>query len=406
MLGWEYPPHISGGLGAACQGLVHGLHHHGARVVLVLPRLHGDEDASRAELVACARSGRGPAATVAVASPLRPYVSPGEYARWLGRGTGAGARRPAFTGGYGADLGAEVARYAEAVLRAARGRRFHLIHAHDWMTFPAGLALKALTRRPLVCHVHASEVDRSGPDGDPAIRSIEQAGLDGCDRVVCVSRYTADVVREHYGVDERKLRVVHNGLLREDPAAPRTSRRRARGRRPLVLFLGRVTRQKGPGCFLEAAARVVAVRPRVRFVLGGSGDLLPTIVERAAALGLARHVAFTGFLRRDEVERLYAMADLYVMPSVSEPFGLTSLEAAASGVPVIVSRRSGAAEVLPHALLVEPEDPVELARTILDVLARPALRRRLSAAGRRALPELRWERSAERLLEVFGELVA
>lgn len=420
MLGWEYPPHISGGLGTACHGLTRGLHERGAHVTLVLPRVHGDEDTTTAEVVGCNRAGAQPRAAedadanarVEIRSPLRPYMSAQDYA---GRLAGLLRRAPppapepaadqdVFTGAYGRDLAEEVARYAQAVLAALEGRSFDVVHAHDWMTYPAGLLVKARTGKPLVCHVHACEFDRSGLRGDAGIRAIEQLGFDGCDRIVCVSRFTAQVLRHHYDVDEDKLRVVHNAVLRNG-ALPRRRRTGALGV-PIVLFLGRITHQKGPDYFLQAAARVLSVEPRVRFVMSGSGDLLPSMVERAAKLGLARRVSFTGFLRGEEVERMYAMADLYVMPSVSEPFGLTSLEAAALDVPVLVSRQSGVAEVLPHAIKVDFWDVEDLADKILAVLKRPALRRQMVEEGRTVLPRLRWDRSADRLMKVFGELIA
>lgn len=421
MLGWEYPPHISGGLGTACYGITSGLHHHGAHVTLVIPHAHGDEDASQAEVIGCnragaaadARAGDGARATLRIDSPLRPYLSAGDYAGRLTRllqhapahapESGAGSD-PDFTGGYGRDLADEVERYARTVLAAVAGRSFDVVHAHDWMTYPAGLLVKARMGKPLVCHVHACEFDRSGLRGDAGIRAIEQLGLDGCDRIVCVSRFTADVLRRHYAVDESKLRVVHNAVLRG--RRPPSRRRTGSLGVPIVLFLGRITHQKGPDYFLQAAARVLSVEPRVRFVMSGGGDLLPSMVERAASLGLARRVSFTGFLRGEEVERMYAMADLFVMPSVSEPFGLTSLEALALDVPVVVSRQSGVAEVLPHAIKVDFWDVDDLADKILAVLKRPALRRQMVEEGRAVIPELRWERCAGRLLQVYGELVA
>ena len=327
------------------------------------------------------------------------HVSPPQAAAAARAAT---ASRLALQGGYGPDLFQEVARYARAAAALARREPFDLVHAHDWMTFPAGVAAARASGRPLVAHVHASEYDRSGERADPRIRAIEAAGLSEAARVVCVSRYTAALLERRYGVDPRRVRVVHNAIQ------PRRGRREA-GRRlpePLVLFLGRVTFQKGPEYFLEAAARVLQVAPKVRFVVSGSGDLLPRVVERAAELGIARRVRFTGFLEREEVERVFGMADVYVMPSVSEPFGIAPLEAMAQDVPVIVSRQSGVAEVLRSALKVDYWDVDEMANKILALLRYPALRQILGAEGREELEGMSWEARGERLRAVFEEVVA
>jgi glycosyltransferase involved in cell wall biosynthesis len=514
-LGWEFPPHISGGLGTACHGLTMGLAHHGVQILMVVPRAHGDEDArfvqvlganqvpvavrsarrarprrgsarhgSRGDSPADAESDTGelgggapdagasdldaggaaelgesdPAARalelLAVDSPLRPYLTAHGYGRALlelgsddesarageapsaeevrgglaallarhapralelAAGAGHGRRGEPrsdtgawraleFSGRYGADLFAEVARYALVVGEIARRERFDLVHAHDWMTFPAALVAKAVSGRPLVIHVHACEYDRSGEAIDGRIRDLEQAGLDGADRIACVSHYTAGMLRRHYRVDRAKLRVVHNAVThREQLEAWHHAKSIPE---PIVLFLGRITFQKGPDYFLEAARRVVEIQPRVKFVMSGSGDMLPSMIERAARLGLARHVHFTGFLRNKDVERMYAMADIYVMPSVSEPFGISPLEAMALDVPVVVSRQSGVAEVLKNALKFDFWDVDDLANKILALLSYPALARHLSEEGQSEVRRLRWEHQGRVLLDVYRELVA
>jgi glycosyltransferase involved in cell wall biosynthesis len=327
---------------------------------------------------------------------------------------GAAARSPAadpeaarrlgpFAGGYGPALFDEVARYAQAVVEATRTRHFDIIHGHDWMTFPAGIAVARATGRPFVAQVHASEYDRSGDHPDLRVRDIEQMGIAHADRVVTVSHYTASVLRARYVVDREKLRVVHNAVSQEES-------RRGRWQKtipePVVLFLGRVTFQKGPDYFLEAARKVVERRPDVKFVMSGSGDMLPRMIEHAARLGIARNVHFTGFLRGRDVERMYALADLYVMPSVSEPFGITPLEAMALDVPVIVSRQSGVSEILRHALKVDFWDVEDLANKILAVLNRPVLRQVLRDEGRAEVRRLRWEASGARLRRIYEELLS
>jgi glycosyltransferase involved in cell wall biosynthesis len=382
MLGWEFPPHISGGLGTACAGIVRGLAGRGVRILLVLPRLAGGERAAGAEIVAADVETR---AIASLLTPYEPFTAP---------------RR---SGLYGRDLEAEVERYADAVARIAARERFDVVHAHDWMTWPAAIRAARASGVPFVAHVHSLEHDRAGPRANPAIAAIERTGLDAADRVVCVSRYTADQVKRRYRTDPAKLRVVHNATSPGDSPPPPRGPRNIDD--PVVLFLGRVTYQKGPEAFLEAAARVVRVVPRVKFVVAGSGDLLPALVERAARLGLARHVHFTGFLRGADVEKAWSAADVFVMPSVSEPFGIAPLEAAAREVPAIVSRQSGVVEVLRGALVVDSWDVDDLANKIVALLRRPPLVRELVARGVADAARLTWEGQAALLRRVYEELL-
>jgi glycosyltransferase involved in cell wall biosynthesis len=377
MLGWEYPPHIQGGLGTACRGLAAGLARRGHDVTFLLPELHGDEPSDGVRLVAAGLDDAPPA--YGAAQPDRARAS-GRYAR---------------------DMVRAATRFAVAAERQVHGRRFDLVHAHDWMTYPGGIAAARAAGVPLVVHVHSGEHDRSGPAPNPHVVAIEQQGFDAADRIVCVSRYTAGVLAARYRVDAAKLRVVHN-------AGPQRRARPRRGRRripePVVLFLGRVTWQKGPGVFLEAAARVARRRDDVRFVVVGAGDLLHPTIERAAALGLGRRVHFTGFLDAAGVAHAFRDADLYVMPSLSEPFGIAPLEAAAHGVAILVSRRSGVAEVLPSAVTFDPEDPAALAAHILRVLESPRFRRRIADRARAEGAALRWADQAEVLEAVHDEV--
>ena len=505
MLGWEFPPHISGGLGTACYGLTQGLSHSGVEVLFVVPRAYGDEDTSFVRILGAnqipirtfggeagfaksleqtmrpgtervvfeesagnpeneavfARADQPREAAqerlirtlelLAIDSPLLPYVGEEAFverlrtlraAGLLGSGGGldslqAQAREAVvmlartlrdapslvefegqveqltrtwgeertlqFSGAYGEDLLGEVARFALAVGEAARREHFDVIHAHDWMTYPAGLFAARQTGKPLVIHMHACEYDRSGEHVNVRIRDLEQLGLDGADRIVCVSQYTANVLRTRYRVDPARLRVVHNAVTHQEQAAVVHAEKTIP--EPIVLFLGRVTFQKGPDYFLEAAARVIKVEPNVKFVISGSGDMLPKMIERCARLGLARHVHFTGFLRGGDVERMYALADIYVMPSVSEPFGISPLEAMALDVPVIVSRQSGVSEVLVNALKVDFWDVQEIANKILALLRYPALREQLSSEGREEVRRLRWDERARAVVEVYKEVV-
>ncbi len=410
MLGWEYPPHITGGLGTACQGLVHGLVAAGIEVVLVLPRVHGDEREPDAKLVDCSLLDHalsfapGACRQVAIDSPLRPYEGPRAFA--ARRGSHSSEESPATTtlvGGYGAGLFQEVERYAGLVDQIARTESFDLVHAHDWMTFPAGANAARASGRPLVIHVHACEHDRNPLAQEPRIQAIEQAGIDAADRIVSVSRYTARTLARNYRLEQGRVRILHNAVHLAPPRAPLHARKIPE---PIVMFLGRVTSQKGPDYFLEAAARVVRVQAHVKFVLCGSGDMLAPIVERCARMGLARHVHFTGFLNKHEVEHMFQLADLYVMPSVSEPFGITPLEALAQGVPVIVSRQSGVTEVVRSALQVDYWDVEGLANQILAVLSRPALAEHLRSSGYEELRTITWEDRGRALNSIYTEVCA
>ncbi len=414
MLGWELPPHKSGGLGTACQGIAEALVRQGVHVLFVVPHEHGDEEACGVRILGANRMGRitpegtsdrAPPAVRAsvevlrIESPLRPYQTPGSFAAESGR-----YAHPA----YGGDLFREVERYALAVAEIARSERFDLVHAHDWMAVSGALLAQHVRRVPWLLHVHACEHDRSPLGPDPRILAVEQLGLDRADRVIAVSRYLADRLRRFFPVARHKLRVVHNAVNpAPESGSPRQDVRPAeRNGRPMVLFLGRVTYQKGPFVFLEAAERVLRVLPQVEFVIAGNGDLFPRLVERSAELGLARRVRFTGFLSDEEVERAYARADVFVLPSESEPFGITPLEALAAEVPVIVSRASGVREVLTTALQFEPGDVEGLADLIVSLLRRPSLRRELVERGRVELSGLCWDARARSLLSIYRELAA
>ena len=415
MLGWEYPPRVAGGLGVACAGLVRGLRESGVDVVLVLPsasagarrRIRRRGGVGSLEIVpAFAGRGRGRngargAALAAASKRVDPYASVDALpTRGAARTRGGGVL-------YGPDLVETVERYASAAGEIAARRRFDVVHAHDWLTFPAGLAAKQASNRPLVAHVHATELDRSGPAGagSPAAL-IERRALPVADRVVAVSRYTAGVLRERYGVCADRIRVVHNAIDAV-PSGRRGQGRRARRRgSPLVLFAGRVTRQKGPEQFVRAAALVASERPDVRFVLAGTGDRLEEVRDEASLLRIGERIRFTGFVSRGALDRLYARADVFVMPSLSEPFGLVALEALARGTPAIISRTSGVGEVLPRVLRVDFGDVEELAAKILWVLALPGLRDSLSAAGVEAVGRLSWRAAGERCAAIYSELAA
>ncbi len=407
MLGWEFPPYVSGGLGVACEGLVRALTELDTDVTLVLPRRALAQASPRLRIL-CARDGpprsagrRGRSARLRlrrIPSLLRPYVTDALYEQARRAAAGAGT---AFAGNYGPDLPREVLRYAAAVARIAERENFDVIHAHDWLTFLGGVEARRKTGKPLVLHVHATEFDRTGGGEGGFVAAIERFGLSQADRVIAVSSYTAELVERRYAVHPDRLRVVHNAIDAKESMGDWTV---GEGD-PLVLFAGRITWQKGPDYFVDAAARVARAMSRVRFAVAGSGDRMPAMIERVALYGLQRRFLFTGFVPPAELDRLYARADVYVMPSVSEPFGLTALEALQQGTPVIVSKSAGVSEVVRNVLSVEFGDVEDLASKILSVLQFPPLSATLSARGRAEVQRLSWRDAAARCLGVYRELV-
>jgi glycosyltransferase involved in cell wall biosynthesis len=300
---------------------------------------------------------------------------------------------------YGSDLVGDSERYATLVVAMARGEDFDVIHAHDWLTYPAGVALAKVTGKPLVVHVHSTEFDRAGSNVNQRVYDIERAGMQAADQVVAVSQLTRTICVSRYGVAASKVHVVHNGVDREE-SQPAGDVKIESGDK-LVLFLGRITMQKGPEYFIAAAKRVLEKVQNVKFVLAGSGDMAERMIELAANIGIGHKVIFTGFLRGKDVQRVFDMADCYVMPSVSEPFGIAALEAIHHDVPVILSKQSGAAEVLTHALKVDFWDIDEMANKIVAVLRHPPLSQTLREHGEFELRRLTWDGAAAKCVEVY-----
>lgn len=334
----------------------------------------------------------------------------GGHAGDAGGGEGAGSATPGFlglarmasAGDYGGDLIGDVRRYAELCVALTRGERYDVIHAHDWLTFPAGMAIASLTGTPLIAHVHSTEFDRSGENVNRQLYEIERRGMHSAMRVIAVSFWTKNICIHRYGVAPEKMRVVWNGVDKKtsDVAAPNI-----KAADKIVLFLGRITMQKGPEYFIAAAKRVLEKIDNVKFIVAGSGDMATRMIEYAAALGIGHKVLFTGFLRGADVARVYKMADCYVMPSVSEPFGIAPLEAMSHDVPVIISKQSGVSEALTHALKVDFWDVDEMANKIIAVLRHPPLRQTLRAHGAMEIRSLTWEGAARKCIEVYEEAV-
>ncbi len=306
--------------------------------------------------------------------------------------------------GYGSDLFGDAQRYARLVGALGLTERFDVIHANDWLTYPAGLLLKQITGKPLICHIHATEFDRSGEHINQQVYDIERAGFAGADRVIAVSRLTKAIVHKRYNVANEKIDVVYNGVAQHEVHPPKGAAIESEDR--IVLFLGRITMQKGPEYFIQAAKRVLEKEDKVKFVVAGSGDMAVRMIEHAAGIGIGHKVLFTGFLRGRDVDRVYQMADCYVMPSVSEPFGIAPLEAMRNDVPVIVSKQSGVSEVLTHALKVDFWDTDEMANKIVAVLRYPPLGQTLREHGRFELRGLTWDGAAEKCVKVYGRALA
>lgn len=433
MFGWEFPPHISGGLGTACYGMTRALAKKNTEIIFVLPCTSDGKsvDGGRLRLVPasgtiCARETEDRLETATrelwedkltvhpVETLLFPYDTPETYAerlRWrhlAGLDTDTAVSRHhrdteisyTLKGGYGPDLMAEVYRYSRMAAAIARRETFNVIHVHDWMTYPAGILAKMLTGKPLVAHIHATEYDRSGMSVNEDVARIERMGLHAADRVIAVSHLTKHVIMERYGVPAEKIDVVHNAVARHDVQHRYTIPPRLQHEKR-VLFLGRVTFQKGPDYFIEAARLVLEREKNVRFYMAGSGDMLPRIIRRAGKLRIGNRFHFAGFLRGPEVDRMFALSDLYVMPSVSEPFGITPLEAMLYDVPVLLSRQSGVSEVLNHALKADFWDTRDMADKICAVLRYPALARELVKNCREEMKSIRWENAADLLNRIY-----
>lgn len=389
MFGWELPPHNSGGLGVACYNLAKALCMKHNEVLFVLP-----------QKVAAPRDFPVIFANVSidvlpVSSLLAPYLDSAGYAEVL--------RESGQQWLYGRNLYEEVLRYGREARRIAERETFDIIHAHDWLSFPAGVAAKRASGKSLVVHIHATEFDRTGGSCvDQRVYDIERWGMEQADAVIAVSQFTKNIIVERYGIPSEKITVVHNAV-EEGSACARASQLVFPGKR-IVLFVGRMTLQKGPDYFVLAARKVLETDTNVMFVMAGDGDMYHQVVEKAAELGISDHFVFAGFLRGDALVGLYRSADLFVMPSVSEPFGLTALEALQNNAPVLISKQAGVGEVLSHCLKVDFWDVEEMASKILAVVRYKELRQCLAEQGRAEAGRFSWAASADRCIALYHSL--
>ncbi|MDP2722806.1 MAG: glycosyltransferase family 4 protein [Bacteroidales bacterium] len=421
MFGWEFPPHITGGLGTACFGLTKGLAKHGTEVIFVVPKAYGDENQEAVRLVNASdipfdqvdekyREYWKRIKYMEIGSNIIPYVAPEDFAREISNQKKSGEKYTShvfskdyqFSGKYGANLMEEVARYAMIGSALALYEDYDIIHAHDWLTYPAGVAAKQSSGKPLVVHMHATEFDRSGTNINTQVYDIEREGMMAADRVITVSNLTRNIVIERYGIDPGKVVTVHNAvepsLFTELAEIKRTLNEK------IVTFLGRITFQKGPEYFIEAAYKILQKDKNVRFVMGGSGDMLNRMIERVAQLRIAHRFHFTGFLKGSEIDQIFALSDVFVMPSVSEPFGIVPLEAMRSNVPVVISKQSGVAEILRHALKVDYWDVDGMADAIYGLCHYNALSSMFIKHGKVEVENLKWENAAVEVNNVYKSI--
>jgi glycogen(starch) synthase len=422
MLGWEFPPQITGGLGTACYGITKSLAEQKVKVLFVVPKTYGDEDNRYATIQ---DAGKIPLRYLGVhsfrfwrnvrlkevAAMLVPYSSPEDYIQSYGRisqlsdkneGPGNPDFEP-FSGGYGSDLWKEVERFRRVISLLAGNEQFDIIHAHDWMTFPAAISAKEITGKPLIVHVHATEFDRNSGSINNEIVKIEKNGMEQADLIITVSNFTRDIIIEKYAVKPDKVISIHNGIDKGNGSPGKKPGHQKREK--IVTFLGRLTHQKGPEYFIEAAYRVLQKYNNVRFVMAGSGEMKDKIIGKVNRLGIADRVTFPGFLDHDGINELFKRTDVFVMPSVSEPFGLSSLEALQYSIPVIMSKQSGVSEVIKNAIKVDYWDIDALSDAISGILNYGTLSDFLSTKGGEEVNGLKWEKTGKKIIEVYKSVI-
>ncbi len=424
MFGWEFPPHIAGGLGTACEGIVKGLAYNGVETLFVMPSASGDEDQSATTIINASDVAVDTASStvdefldkvkfVHIGTNMIPYVGPEEFSSIVEEERRRQTEdfriqygmKYKFSGKYGTNLMEEVARYAMVggTIAMQHKDEFDIIHAHDWLTYLAGIAAKELTGKPLVVHVHATSYDRGDEKHiDTRILDIETRGMLAADRVVTVSNLTRSIVINKYHIDPSKVVTVHNAVDfsgRENLSVERGVKDK------VVTFLGRITFQKGPEYFIEAAAKVLKRTDNVRFVMAGSGDMMNRCIKYVARLGISDRFHFTGFLRGKDVQKMFALSDVYIMPSVSEPFGISPLEAMRTNVPSIISHQSGAAEILKYAFKVDFWDVDAMADCIFGLLKYPALSSFAAKQGYDEVNRLKWNVATAKLKTIYESLI-
>lgn len=424
MFGWEFPPHISGGLGTASYGLTKGMATlQDLDVIFVVPKAWGDEDQSVVRLIGANqipvaykkiyfKGFKKPFEKIEVSSKIVPYTDPEDFWKVINSEVSGyqmfvetnNKGMVDFSGRYDNNLMSEIQKYAVVASVIAEENDFDIIHAHDWLAYPAGIAAMEVSGKPLVIHVHATDFDRSGGSVNPDVYRIEKEGMDAASKIITVSNLTREIVISRYNIDPAKVETVYNAV---DPVAISENMMVKKGfDEKVVTFLGRITMQKGPEYFIEAANKVLKKMGNVRFVMAGSGDMMERMMRRAARLKITDRFHFTGFLRGPDVFSMLYMSDVYIMPSVSEPFGISPLEAMQSNVPVIISKQSGVAEILTHAVKTDFWDIDAMADAIYGILNYPALANMFIINGKEEVIRLKWDNSARHVRDIYYRVLS
>lgn len=423
MFGWEFPPHISGGLGTASYGLTKGMSTlEDLEVIFVVPKAWGDEDQSRVRLIGANKvpvafkqihykGFKKPIEQIEVSSRIIPYTDPDQYYKKIKSET-SGYNLVVqtnvdgtidFSGRYDHSLMDEIYKYSVVANVIAQENEFDIIHAHDWLAYPAGIAAMEVSGKPLVIHVHATDFDRSGGNVNPDVYRIEKMGMDAASKIITVSNLTRDIVINKYNINPDKVETVYNAV---EPVKILQDLDVSKGfEDKVVTFLGRITMQKGPEYFIEAAYKVLKAMPNIRFVMAGSGDMMEKMMRRVASLNITNRFHFTGFLKGRDVFNMLSISDVYIMPSVSEPFGISPLEAMQSNVPVIISKQSGVSEILTHAVKTDFWDIDAMADAIYGILNYSALSQMFIKNGREEVIRLKWDNSARHVRDIYYRVI-
>ena len=414
MLGWEFPPHISGGLGTATYGITKGLSsQEDMDITLMLPAPSGDEDSSYMSIIGASE------VPIVYQDPSREYLEErigrvmslemyyhlrdhiyADFRYMLTDDIGC----IQFSGKYGDNLIDEINNYSIVAGVVARADRYDLVHAHDWVTYPAGIHAKQILGVPLVIHVHATDFDRSRGNVNPTVYAIEKDGMDHADHIMCVSELTRRTVIEKYHQDPAKVTAVHNAVIPLEESILNIPDKRG-VKDKVITFLGRLTMQKGPEYFVEAASRVLAKKRDVRFVMAGSGDKMDEMIRLVAEKRISDRFHFTGFMKGRQVYEVYHASDVYVMPSVSEPFGITPLEAMQCGVPCIISKQSGCSEILTYAIKLDYWDVDAMADAMYALVTYPALHDLLSQRGLDEVAGITWDKVALKIRGLYDQVL-
>ena len=397
MFGWEFPPHILGGLGTASYGLTKGMSQQDdLEITFCIPKPWGDEDQSFLRIIGMNSTpvvwknvgwdyvkGRvGSYMDPQLFYDLRDHI----YADFNYLNTNdLGCIE--FSGRYPDNLHEEINNYSIVAGVVARQQEFDIIHSHDWLTYPAGIHAKQVSGKPLVIHVHATDFDRSRGNVNPTVYAIEKNGMDNADHIMCVSELTRQTVIHKYFQDPKKVSTVHNAVS------------------PLSQEIQDIFPQKGPEYFVEAAAMVLHRTRNVRFVMAGSGDMMDQMIRLVAERGIADRFHFPGFMKGKQVYEVLKASDVYIMPSVSEPFGISPLEAMQCSVPSIISKQSGCAEILDKCIKTDYWDIHAMADAIYSICTYPAMYEYLKEEGKKEVDEIKWENVGYKVRGIYDEVI-